>query len=66
MEGEAVEQARHTGNIVEGLSSQATQIGEVVTMIQGIAAQTNCWRSTPTIEAARAPERRARASRWSL
>ncbi|MCJ2067236.1 PAS domain-containing methyl-accepting chemotaxis protein [Methylobacterium sp. J-030] len=54
MAGEAVEQARRTGGIVEGLSGQATQIGEVVTMIQGIAAQTNLLALNATIEAARA------------
>lgn len=54
MAGEAVEQARHTGGIVEGLSGQATQIGEVVTMIQGIASQTNLLALNATIEAARA------------
>ena len=54
MAGEAVEQARHTGGIVEGLSGQAAQIGEVVTMIQGIASQTNLLALNATIEAARA------------
>lgn len=41
MAGQAVEQTRHTGDIVAGLSGQATQIGEVVALIQGIASQTN-------------------------
>ncbi|MCJ2070795.1 PAS domain-containing methyl-accepting chemotaxis protein [Methylobacterium sp. J-030] len=54
MAGEAVEQARRTGGIVEGLSDQAAQIGEVVTMIQGIASQTNLLALNATIEAARA------------
>ncbi|SFM72323.1 methyl-accepting chemotaxis sensory transducer with Pas/Pac sensor [Methylobacterium pseudosasicola] len=54
MASEAVEQARHTGSIVEGLSGQAAQIGEVVTMIQGIASQTNLLALNATIEAARA------------
>ena len=54
MAGEAVEQARHTSTIVEGLSGQAAQIGEVVTMIQGIASQTNLLALNATIEAARA------------
>ncbi|MBN4098587.1 MULTISPECIES: PAS domain-containing methyl-accepting chemotaxis protein [Methylobacterium] len=54
MAGEAVEQARHTSTIVEGLSGQAAQIGDVVTMIQGIAAQTNLLALNATIEAARA------------
>ena len=56
MAGEAVEQARHTGSIVEGLSGQAAQIGDVVTLIQGIAGQTNLLALNATIEAARAGE----------
>lgn len=56
MAGEAVQQARHTGGIVEGLSGQAAQIGEVVTMIQSIAGQTNLLALNATIEAARAGE----------
>jgi methyl-accepting chemotaxis protein len=39
--GQAVEQAQRTGQIVSGLSDQATQIGAVVGLISGIAAQTN-------------------------
>ena len=54
MANEAVDQARRTGDIVEGLSGQAAQIGEVVTMIQGIASQTNLLALNATIEAARA------------
>ena len=54
MASEAVEQARRTGGIVEGLSGQAARIGEVVTMIQGIASQTNLLALNATIEAARA------------
>ncbi|WCS28924.1 PAS domain-containing protein (plasmid) [Methylobacterium sp. NMS14P] len=54
MAGEAVEQARHTSGIVEGLSGHAAQIGDVVTMIQGIASQTNLLALNATIEAARA------------
>ncbi|TXM88056.1 PAS domain-containing methyl-accepting chemotaxis protein [Methylobacterium sp. WL116] len=54
MAGEAVEQARHTAGIVEGLSEQAAQIGDVITMIQGIASQTNLLALNATIEAARA------------
>lgn len=52
--GEAVEQTRRTGSIVEGLSGQAAQIGDVVALIQGIAAQTNLLALNATIEAARA------------
>jgi methyl-accepting chemotaxis protein len=54
MANEAVEQARHTGAIVAGLSGNAAQIGDVVTMIQGIASQTNLLALNATIEAARA------------
>ena len=54
MANDAVEQARHTGDIVAGLSGQAAQIGAVVTMIQGIASQTNLLALNATIEAARA------------
>jgi len=39
---------------VAGLSEQAAQIGDVVTMIQGIASQTNLLALNATIEAARA------------
>ena len=54
MAGDAVEQARHTGGIVAGLSGQAAQIGDVVALIQGIASQTNLLALNATIEAARA------------
>ena len=54
MAGQAVEQAQRTGTIVAGLSEQAAHIGEVVTLIQGIAAQTNLLALNATIEAARA------------
>jgi methyl-accepting chemotaxis protein len=54
MASEAVEQARRTGAIVAGLSGHAAQIGDVVTMIQGIASQTNLLALNATIEAARA------------
>ncbi|GEO98790.1 methyl-accepting chemotaxis protein [Methylobacterium haplocladii] len=52
--GEAVEQAQRTGAIVQGLSGQAAQIGDVVALIQGIAAPTNLLALNATIEAARA------------
>ncbi|MCJ2110793.1 PAS domain-containing methyl-accepting chemotaxis protein [Methylobacterium sp. E-025] len=52
--GQAVHQTERTGNIVAGLSSQAAQIGDVVALIQGIAAQTNLLALNATIEAARA------------
>ncbi|MCJ2075623.1 PAS domain-containing methyl-accepting chemotaxis protein [Methylobacterium sp. E-016] len=54
MAGQAVEQTQRTGSIVAGLSDQASQIGDVVTLIQGIAAQTNLLALNATIEAARA------------
>ncbi|WP_187273590.1 PAS domain-containing methyl-accepting chemotaxis protein [Methylobacterium sp. WL8] len=52
--GQAVEETERTGLIVAGLSSQAAQIGDVVALIQGIAAQTNLLALNATIEAARA------------
>lgn len=52
--GEAVGQTQRTKGIVASLSSQAAQIGEVVALIQGIAAQTNLLALNATIEAARA------------
>ncbi|MCJ2093556.1 PAS domain S-box protein [Methylobacterium sp. J-072] len=54
--GQAVTQTQHTGGIVAGLSDQATQIGDVVGLIAGIAAQTNLLALNATIEAARAGE----------
>ncbi|MGV7031977.1 methyl-accepting chemotaxis protein [Methylobacterium symbioticum] len=50
----AVEQTQRTGEIVAGLSAHATQIGDVVAMIQSIAGQTNLLALNATIEAARA------------
>lgn len=54
--GQAVDQAERTGGIVSGLSAQAGRIGDVVALIQGIAAQTNLLALNATIEAARAGE----------
>ena len=54
MAGAAVEQTGRTSGIVAGLSEQASQIGEVVAMIQTIASQTNLLALNATIEAARA------------
>ena len=54
--GQAVTQAQHTGGIVAGLSDQATQIGDMVGLIAGIAARTNLLALNATIEAARAGE----------
>ncbi|WP_419951832.1 methyl-accepting chemotaxis protein [Methylobacterium sp.] len=53
---QAVKQAEKTGTIIAGLSGAATRIGEVVALIQGIAAQTNLLALNATIEAARAGE----------
>jgi methyl-accepting chemotaxis protein len=48
--------ARETDRRVAGLAVMAKQIGEVVTLIQEIAAQTNLLALNATIEAARAGE----------
>ena len=56
MSGQAVDQAKTTQTIIGGLSEAATQIGEVVALIQSIAAQTNLLALNATIEAARAGE----------
>lgn len=50
----AVEQADHTNSTVAGLSSAAAKVGEVVKLINDIAAQTNLLALNATIEAARA------------
>ncbi len=52
----AVEQAERTKGQMRNLSAAAQQIGEVVTLIDGIAAQTNLLALNATIEAARAGE----------
>ncbi len=52
----AVTQASHTNSIVSGLASAAQRIGDVVQLIQTIAAQTNLLALNATIEAARAGE----------
>jgi len=51
---DAVEQATRTDGTVTGLASAADKIGEVVQLIQEIAAQTNLLALNATIEAARA------------
>jgi methyl-accepting chemotaxis protein len=50
----AVEQADHTNSTVAGLSTAAAKVGEVVKLINDIAAQTNLLALNATIEAARA------------
>jgi methyl-accepting chemotaxis protein len=52
----AVGQARETDSTVQGLAKSAGRIGEVVGLINTIAAQTNLLALNATIEAARAGE----------
>ncbi len=52
----AVSQARDTDGTVQGLANSAGRIGEVVGLINTIAAQTNLLALNATIEAARAGE----------
>ena len=52
----AVSQARETDSTVQGLAKTAGRIGEVVGLINTIAAQTNLLALNATIEAARAGE----------
>ncbi|MEQ8815984.1 MAG: methyl-accepting chemotaxis protein [Thalassobaculum sp.] len=52
----AVERAEATNRQVEGLVEAAQRIGDVISMIQDIAAQTNLLALNATIEAARAGE----------
>jgi len=54
MASTAVEQARETKQAVGGLAKSSEKIGEVVKLIQAIAAQTNLLALNATIEAARA------------
>ncbi|WP_213773453.1 methyl-accepting chemotaxis protein [Bradyrhizobium sp. dw_78] len=50
----AVNQARETDSTVQGLAKSAGRIGEVIGLINSIAAQTNLLALNATIEAARA------------
>ena len=52
----AVDQARQTDDTVQGLAKSANRIGEVIGLINTIAAQTNLLALNATIEAARAGE----------
>jgi len=54
--GHAVEQSKRTNEIMLGLSSSASRIGDVIALINTIAAQTNLLALNATIEAARAGE----------
>jgi methyl-accepting chemotaxis protein len=54
--GQAVEEANRTNMTVQGLSSAAQKIGDVVKLISDIASQTNLLALNATIEAARAGE----------
>ena len=51
---EAVRVAEETSKVINGLAGAATRIGEVVDLINDIAAQTNLLALNATIEAARA------------
>lgn len=52
----ANDEARHTNEIVKGLAESSAKIGEVISLINGIASQTNLLALNATIEAARAGE----------
>ncbi len=54
--GVAVDEAQRTNTLVHGLVEAASRIGDVVSLIRGIAAQTNLLALNATIEAARAGE----------
>ena len=54
--GRAVSEAQRTAKTMTDLGSAATRIGEVIGLIQAIAAQTNLLALNATIEAARAGE----------
>jgi len=54
--GKAVDDAKHTDQMVQTLAAGAQKIGDVVTLIQDIASQTNLLALNATIEAARAGE----------
>jgi methyl-accepting chemotaxis protein len=51
---EAAEEGRRTNDTVAGLAASAQKVGDVVKLIQDIAAQTNLLALNATIEAARA------------
>ncbi|GJD53489.1 hypothetical protein OPKNFCMD_6265 [Methylobacterium crusticola] len=51
---QAVDQANATSTVVAGLATEAQRIGEIVSLIEGIASQTNLLALNATIESARA------------
>ncbi len=53
---QAVDEARRTASSMSALSEKTQRIGEIVGLIQGVAAQTNLLALNATIEAARAGE----------
>ncbi|WP_421781875.1 methyl-accepting chemotaxis protein [Kiloniella litopenaei] len=53
---DAVTQANETNNVIQGLDQSAQKIGEVLSLINDIAEQTNLLALNATIEAARAGE----------
>ena len=57
---EAAEEGRRTNDTVTGLAAAARKVGDVVKLIQDIAAQTNLLALNATIEAARAGD----AGKW--
>ncbi len=54
--GRAADEAKHTDHTVQALAEAAQKIGEVVELINSIAAQTNLLALNATIESARAGE----------
>ncbi|WP_235720844.1 methyl-accepting chemotaxis protein [Magnetospirillum molischianum] len=56
MSAEAVSEAQRTDQLVKGLAEAAGKIGDVIGLINDIAAQTNLLALNATIEAARAGE----------
>ena len=54
MTGQAVQEAQRTDTVVRALAEGAEKIGQVVSLITGIAGQTNLLALNATIEAARA------------